>query len=222
MLDFAHAIDVEMTEDRFTALWNRCLLDGVSSNPKLIFEDLKRRYAEPHRHYHTEDHVRHCLQELDRVAHLAGDRDALEMAIWFHDAIYDPVADDNELQSAELFVSVADKRIRPALISKVYELILVTTHDSIPVSPDERVVVDIDLSSFGLDWSEFHADSLALREESCRRTDKEFYTAQLRFDRDLLARPTLFSTGFFRDRYEQKARSNVERRIRETVAMGYN
>lgn len=210
-----------MTEDRFTALWLRCLLDGVSSEPRVIFQDLKRRYSEPHRHYHTKDHVSHCLQELDRVAHLAGDLDAVEMAIWFHDAIHHPLAKDNELQSAEFFIRVADKQINPALVSKVYDLILVTTHESVPVSPDERLMIDVDLSSFGLDWRTFDADSQALRKESYERPDDEFYTAQLCFDRSLLERPTFFSTSFFRDCYEHKARVNVERRIRETEAMGY-
>ena len=65
--------------------------------------ELEARYAEPHRHYHTRRHIEQCLQFLDLVPDLTdGERRTLTWAIWWHDAIYDPEAPDNEARSAEL------------------------------------------------------------------------------------------------------------------------
>ena len=164
-----------MTRERFTSLWLRCLLDGLSAEPGRIFDDLSRRYAEPHRRYHTGAHVCHCLEELDQAANLTQEPHAVEMALWFHDAIYDPAADDNERNSAELFVAWADKQFERSFTARVYDLILVTTHDVMPIRPDEKIMVDIDLSSFGLAWPLFERDTRALREECTQRSDDQYF-----------------------------------------------
>src|SRR5689334_15382646 len=58
--------------------------------------DLLARWREPHRHYHTDEHLAFMLEIIDRHADLADDADAVRLAAWFHDAVYDPRAADNE------------------------------------------------------------------------------------------------------------------------------
>ncbi len=67
-----------------------------------VYTDLVSRYADPQRAYHTLDHITDCLRHFDAVRHLAAWPAAVELAIWFHDAIYDPQRGDNETRSAEL------------------------------------------------------------------------------------------------------------------------
>lgn len=59
-------------------------------------------YSEPHRHYHNFHHIADSLAEFDRARHLAREPLAVELAIWFHDTVYDTRAGNNEEQSAEL------------------------------------------------------------------------------------------------------------------------
>ena len=65
-------------------------------SPEQALRELEDGYGSPGRHYHTFGHVWSCLLELDRVRSLCGSPLALELAVWFHDAVYDPQAGDNE------------------------------------------------------------------------------------------------------------------------------
>ncbi|MFQ5755253.1 MAG: hypothetical protein ACE5H7_04060 [Acidiferrobacterales bacterium] len=210
-----------MTSKRFMTLWDRCRADGVRTVPLPVYEELLRRYEEPHRYYHTPDHINHCLRQLDLAANLMDDADAVEMGLWFHDAIYDPRASDNERESAELFTRLLGNLVKPAFRRSVYDLILVTAHPEQPKCLDEQFMVDIDLSSFALPWEDFKRDSDAVRKEFAHLPDKRFFTNHLAFLRALMGRPTFFFTDFFRDRCETAARENVTRYMADVRAQGY-
>ena len=83
---------------RWRAAWPSVAAAGVDA----IFHDLTARYAEPQRAYHTMEHVTECLSHFDTARHLLARPDEVELALWFHDAVYDPRRGDNEEQSARL------------------------------------------------------------------------------------------------------------------------
>ena len=62
--------------------------------------ELLDRWQEPHRHYHTIDHLAAVLSIVDAQADEADDPQAVRLAAWFHDAVYDPRRTDNEELSA--------------------------------------------------------------------------------------------------------------------------
>jgi predicted metal-dependent HD superfamily phosphohydrolase len=58
------------------------------------------RHAEPQRKYHTQQYLLECLRLFDEVWHLAERPHEVEMALWFHDAIYELKSSQNEQRSA--------------------------------------------------------------------------------------------------------------------------
>jgi predicted metal-dependent HD superfamily phosphohydrolase len=206
---------------RFLALWTRCLGSDPPS-ARRIYAGLAELYGESHRHYHTLNHIRHCLAEFDRAAALMDHPDAIEMALWFHDAIYQPGASDNEWRSAELFRQWSNGRGPPAFQRRVHELIMATTHQESPHDQDARFMVDIDLSSFGLPWEQCAQDGRLIRAEFADLHDDEYYPGHLQFLRVLQSRPTFFFTEWFRQRYETVACGHVARIITELQARGYD
>src|SRR5690349_13855755 len=85
-------------QTRFTSL---CASLGPKNAPE-TFARLWSLHSEPIRHYHGMNHVAELLGEFDRVAGQCEDPAAVEMAIWFHDCIYDPMREDNEERSAQI------------------------------------------------------------------------------------------------------------------------
>lgn len=186
-----------------------------------MYDDLARRYAEPHRRYHGWNHLRHCIGQFDRVRALAEDPGAVEIALWFHDAVYVPGAQQNERRSAELFRSAACGQFLDTFVDRVCAFTLLTRHAEAPREPDGRLVVDIDLSSLALGWEAFQRDSANIRDEQRAVPDSEFYPAQARFLNSLLNRPRIFHSEFFHDRYEQTARRNIARLLAELCEQGH-
>ena len=208
----AHEQPAGLEKLRFEELWLRCACAGPPNAADAPFAAVQCHYLEAHRRYHTPEHLTHCLAQLDAARQQIENPDAVELAVWYHDVIYDVTAGDNELQSARLFERHADGVLPAALIATVHELIMVTAHSRVePRTPDQRFMVDIDLSSFGLPWPEFLRDSVAVREESPHLSDEVFYAKQRAFLNALLSREHFCHTAFFRERHEQQARENISR-----------
>ncbi|MCB1724187.1 MAG: hypothetical protein H6959_01920 [Chromatiaceae bacterium] len=199
-----------LLEGRFRALWDRCVLPGRKSDPTALWREISTRYAETHRVYHDKRHLAHCLDELDLASGHVRNRDAVEMAIWFHDIINDPGNDDNEGRSAALFRHLADGVLDRRFIETVVELVLITCHCAAPDDPDKQFICDIDLASFGCPWESFLKDSEDVRAEY-PGSEKEYVRGKKKFLDSLLDRPRIFVTDFFFDRYENQARSNIHR-----------
>lgn len=200
-----------MKERRFISLWKRCARAQSDARGAEIYRDLRQRYSEDHRRYHTPAHIAHCLKLFDLARSEMNDPDAVEMSIWFHDVIYDASASDNEERSAKYFSETCGKDVDWKFQSKVRDLIIVTIHKELPLTPDEKYMVDIDLSSFGLPWDRFLRDSEAVREEFRHMSDEEFYSAQRKFLESLVSRKHFCFTKFFRERHEKTARKNIAR-----------
>lgn len=195
-------------EDRFGVLIAR--LD-LAPHADGVFPLLARCYSEAGRHYHTLAHIRDCLERLDEVGDRLDDRDAAELALWFHDAVYDPARDDNELRSALLFDQHLGIHLPTQRADRVHAMIMATLHTDDPGEDgDASYVVDIDLSSLGAPWPKFRHDSAQLRRESGHLTDDQFQTGTKAFFTRLLARPSVYLTQHFRTRYEAQARRNIE------------
>jgi predicted metal-dependent HD superfamily phosphohydrolase len=196
---------------RFNALWTRNQIKAELIDSVGVYEELTNLYNEPGRYYHEWNHLTNCLQQFDQASNLMQMPDALELALWFHDAVYLPSSTDNELQSAKLFSIWGDIAFTPEFVEKTCRLIFITMHKSLPQNVDESYIADIDLSSFGFDWSTFWQDTLNVRKEQAHLPDEIYHRSHARFLKMLLNRPYIFYTEFFRGRYEESARRNIER-----------
>jgi len=197
---------------RWATLWTRL---GSTRDHSADFDDLVRRYAEPQRAYHTLDHILDCLSQFDRARTLAARPDEVEMAIWFHDAVYDPHASDNEQRSADLAADVLrGAGVAHDAIDRIRTLILDTRHIEPPGSPDGALLVDIDLSILGRDRGEFDRYERNIRREYCWVEMETYRTARTAILRSFLNASTLYRTPLFRDLYERRARENLEESLR--------
>jgi predicted metal-dependent HD superfamily phosphohydrolase len=209
-----------MNWHRFQSMCSQCRLSGDAEDLQVIYNDLCERYAEPHRAYHTIDHIAHCLNEFDLVRGQIPDAGAVEMALCFHDVVYVPGAADNELESAKVFRTAFSDRAEEHFIAKVSSLILITERGAAPVDLNGEFVCDIDKSSFGIAWPLFYRDSVNVRMEQRTVTDRVYLAGHVQFLNSLLEHDVIFRTKFFQRRYEDSARQNIKQLIAQINSLG--
>lgn len=202
-------------KNRFCSLWISQQVDPEdTTHVESVWQIISDKYAEPSRHYHTKTHILDCLKQLDSAKHQVPDFKAVELATWFHDAVYDPTAKDNEAQSVVLFKKLADGILPEELIQKVSDLIIATLHIDQPADLDQAFMLDIDLSSIAGTWQRFTRDNSDLRKEVKHLDCKEYCQKKIGFFKMLLDKERIFFTDFFHEACEQKARLNMENFIR--------
>ena len=197
------------SSERFAELWKR----SGGNHGSAVFEDLHAKYNEPHRHYHNLRHIEECLTELDKVPLESQDRIVVELAIWFHDAIYETSRQDNEEKSAKLF-RFKSKGISEPVVERVAALILNTRfHDSSPDDPIAAVFIDIDLAILGAAPMRFREYDDDIRSEYSWVPDILYKMKRRKALRRFLDRDRIFTTPSFFERLESSARENLRRAV---------
>jgi predicted metal-dependent HD superfamily phosphohydrolase len=190
-------------------------LGAGNPDPKL-HDELIARYGEPHRRYHTPRHLGECFEKLDAVRALAEHPAEIELALWFHDAIYDTKRRDNEKKSAEWArASALAAGVPAAACDRVHALVMATRHKAIPHGTDAGLLVDVDLSILGAPRERFDEYERQVREEYAWVLDFLYRRERRKILKDFLSRERIFSSAHFRDRYEEQARSNIERSLEQ-------
>jgi len=201
---------------RWLELWQRLgATRHADSALADAFTELTKCYAEKHRHYHTAQHIAECLARLDEARALCEHPDEVEIALWFHDAIYDTHAKDNEAQSADWAARVLhDAGAEKPVIDRVRTLIMATCHDALPETRDACVLVDIDLSILGAPPERFDAYELEIRAEYAWVPNILFRSTRRKILGEFLKRPSIYSTDDFKQKLENNARANLARSLR--------
>lgn len=198
-------ITLEALRSRFLGLCSDLGLDGG-----LEWQTLEKLHSEPHRAYHNLTHITDCLWQLDHYPDPIADRQSLELAIWFHDAVYDPRSGDNELKSADLVEAFLNGT---PLATIVRSLILATRHDRTPDSPDAAVITDIDLSILGSSPDRYEKYSSAIQQEYAFVPADAYRQGRIMVLSRFIDRPSIYSTPFYRTELEASARANLAAEI---------
>ena len=179
-----------------------------------VFESLLARWAEPHRKYHTTQHLHECLALFERHRALAERPGEVAIALWFHDAIYDTSRHDNEAASADWAGrTLREAGAAQAVVDRVDALILATRHTGAPATADATLLVDIDLAILGAAPARFDEYECQIRDEYGFVPETLFREKRAEILRGFLARPALYATPALTGCFEAAARTNLARAI---------
>ncbi len=189
--------------------------------PPPLIEALQARYAEPHRAYHTWGHVEALIALMEANRGLLRDPMRVLWAIYWHDAIYDPKAHDNEARSAHLLRMDTEGLIADAKIVQIETLILATAKHELPqgvgfdLSADCGVFLDFDLSILAAPEAEFDAYEAGVRKEYEFVPEEAFRAARAGILQRFLARERLYFSPVLARSWEGRARANLQRSLRK-------
>jgi predicted metal-dependent HD superfamily phosphohydrolase len=187
---------------------------GAATADEALHRDLIARYSEPHRKYHTMQHLHECFEKLRELRALAQKPEEIELALWFHDAIYDTRRKDNEEKSADWARSaILEAGVAAPAGDRIYELVMATRHNAAPAGMDAQILVDVDLSILGASPDRFDEYELQVRQEYSWVPGPIFRRERRKILEDFLKRVTIFQTERFIAAYEAQARSNLQRSV---------
>jgi len=205
------AVELKTLRRRFGRAVRRV---GGTGRAERACDELVRRYTRGNRHYHTLEHVAACLRWFDRLRAISERPAEVELALWFHDVVYEPYEDDNERRSAELAQTILNGVGVPAEACRRIAEYIVATARHVGTG-DGALVVDVDLAILGAPEPDFSRFEDQIRREYVEIPDTEFRRARGAVLRNFAARQHIYQVPALRDALEQKARTNLERRIRE-------
>ncbi len=183
---------------------------------------VERAHSEPHRRYHTLEHLREVFDALDDVRDKLSDQSKAAMAGWFHDVIYDTARGDNERESARLArQALVELNADPAFAAQVGRLIEATADHASPVANlDDALFLDADMAILGAPPERYDRYAHDIRTEYGQYDDATYAFGRGDFLQRQLARTRLYHTDFFESRCAERARENMARELERLNSAG--
>lgn len=184
-----------------------------------LWQNIAEHYNKAIRFYHNQQHLEQLFQQFDTIKSQLKQPLIIALALFYHDIIYDPTRQDNELKSAEYAVDKLGKHLSDAQCARVYALIMMTaTHniddkDGNIFDSDAAFLLDMDLSILGADWSDYERYAQAIRQEYSHVSIDDYRYGRIAVLQGLLAHDRLYLTDDYHARLEQRARQNIEGEI---------
>jgi predicted metal-dependent HD superfamily phosphohydrolase len=198
------------TLERWQTVCGACGCEGASRD----YGSVIRRWKSWGRHYHTLRHLEACLVEFDQVRDLAIHASEVELALWFHDAVYRTWRSDNEAQSAALAVEILSQAgASSAAVHRVVTSILATRHRGRDPNGDAALVVDIDLSILGQSAETYLQFERSVRREYWWVPRRRYAAGRCAILDSFLKRASIYRYPEFQRRYEAIARVNLAQAI---------
>jgi predicted metal-dependent HD superfamily phosphohydrolase len=178
-----------------------------------IFTLLGIQYKENTRYYHNWTHVKAMIKGLYDYPEEINDTLSIELAIWFHDAIYVPLRKDNESRSAKFFYEQLSLYLPIERVRKVMGYIEATKNHSKTTDRDLQVLLDLDLAILGQPQSVYQNYSEQVREEFGYVPNFLYKRGRKSVLKSFLDRDVIYQTSFFKERLEEQARENIREEL---------
>jgi predicted metal-dependent HD superfamily phosphohydrolase len=198
------------------AQWHQLTAPILASETRreATLQQLLAAYTEPGRHYHTLHHIQALLDAVQRAAASLHDVPVVQLAVWFHDAVYSPLRSDNETRSAALALKfLAETTLEHSRQQRV-ALLIERTKDHTQVHPDEdpdlQLFLDADLSILGASEKDYWQYARQVHAEYSVVPDMLYRQGRRNVLEKLLTTPILYRTPPYRDRLDAAARRNLQ------------
>jgi predicted metal-dependent HD superfamily phosphohydrolase len=180
------------------------------------FDVLVAAYSAPERHYHNLEHLAEMFRVVERLAGQVEDPHALHLAVWFHDAVYDSRAKDNEQRSGELAVDLLGPiGVPAAAIERIVSMIWATAHtsDGPPALRDTQILLDADLAILGAAEERYARYAADIRKEYAWVPEPNYRAGRAEVLTKFLAQPRIYHTQIMFEEGDARARANMRAEI---------
>lgn len=181
------------------------------SEPQKILDELIVAYGEKQRAYHSVQHLYKCLSLHQSIQSELNDPSAVALALWFHDAIYNPQAPDNELKSAELFEQLMAQDLLPDTLAKIKRWILATQKHALTYETDLQFLLDIDLAILAAPPERFIQYEQQIQQEYAWVEPEVYSIKRKEVLMHFYQSEPLYQTAYFQKNFELNAKQNLRK-----------
>lgn len=205
-----------MNYDIYNRRWMSLFANPSNKIYAKTYNFLIKKYSEGHRKYHNFEHIISCLKHFDLVREKLTNPWNVEIAIWFHDVIYNILSKKNEIKSANAAIRFLNNLdTDQKTINIIFNLILATRHIEKPQVSDEKYIIDIDLAVLGSPHSEFLNYEYNIRKEYKIFPYSIYKKHRMIILNNFLQSDNIFLTDEFNKMYNNKARKNIQILLKE-------
>ena len=197
--------------EKFQQYWTQfsAELNLDNKQAEVLYSLLENAYTESQRYYHTVQHIVECLDLFHQIKARLNDPITVELAIWFHDVIYDPKASDNEEQSAALMQKYCSNLLASDQIQKVYDWIIATKKHQASTDQDLNYLLDIDLAILGSSTVRFAEYEQQIQQEYAWVESELYKLKRAEVLQYFFQMKPLYQTEYFRQLFEDQAKQNL-------------
>jgi len=211
--DFLTAQNVVPAEEakKLQTLWQEFVPHNGDAADK-SYNKLIRKYGEKHRKYHTVQHLAESFKLFEENKTAIHDPQAVALALFYHDVVYNIPSDGNEEQSAQYAKrALTEMGAEPQLISRVAELIEMTERHTAPApDADAALMMDIDMAILGAAPARYKKYAAEVEAEyTSHLTPEEYRAGRLAFLETCHAKTRFFITDTFEKKYGEQSRRNL-------------
>lgn len=199
-------------QDILKEFWNSTILkytDELYADE--LFSKIIQHYTESSRHYHNQTHIQKMLDFSFLYVDKIQDADILQLAIFYHDIIYNSLSKNNETDSAALAVEQLVKTNFLKEKIKLVEQFIVSTQKHFPIieHSDLHYFLDFDLAILGTERSIYIDYAEKIRKEYKWVPTFLYNKNRKKVLQHFLEREHIYFTEIFRNQYELIARENL-------------
>jgi predicted metal-dependent HD superfamily phosphohydrolase len=153
--------------DKFLSKWRALAADlGLDEyKSEEVGDYLLVQYSESNRHYHSVRHITSMLDGFEALKTKFEQPIAAELAIFFHDLIYDPARNDNEEQSAKKMRETVGGFVVDSVIdAATFSIEATKKHEATP-NADTNLLLDLDMAILGQPWAVYECYAKGVMQE---------------------------------------------------------
>ena len=207
-----------MTYNNLKTVWETLVtaFPNASKFSERYWATIANHYQGRNRAYHNLDHISAMLNQLSRFEKQLEDAECLKLSIFYHDIIYNPLRKDNEYQSARLAKDhLAKLGFELTKINRCFQQILITkTH--LPIGsndPDQKWLIDLDLSVLSASWEDYQIYCQQIRKEYWMFPRQWYNKGRIKVLNYFITRPFIYQTNHFREFHESNAKANLKKEL---------
>ncbi len=181
-----------------------------------VLAELRRRYTEPHRAYHTWDRIAEMLARAEEVVGGIAGRSPFILAVLFHNAVFDRRRADGPAESAAVMRRLLGGSLAAPALDRAEALILALGRQDIPETDDPSLrgdaalLLDMDHAVLGAEPARFAAYEAGYRQEYAHLSEDAYRDGRSSALQMLLWRERIYRTDRYYLERERRARRNIE------------